>query len=384
MCGGGGIAQIALPVLGAIAGGSFGGPALSSALDIGAGAGTAIGAGLGGAAGTAAAGGSLKDAALSGALTGAGGYAFNELAPMITGSGTSGVNTSTGLPVGDAGTIAGGGGPAAPGLAVAGAPGGEDWLSPIDMTSMEAAGTDPYAAITSTASGTMTQPQMGLDQLVLNAAQGGDGTYTTTDALGAEPGATDLSSNLPAVPGAGGGAAQQSMMQKIMSTLGIDKPGRLLIPAAGLGAAAVMNTGISKQEQAIKDMASRNDAQSQQLMTYLQTGTLPPGAQAGLDQGARAAKASIRSQYAGLGLSGSTMERDALANVDERVKAQGFSIAANLLQSGLKESELSGEMYNYLVRAQGARNTGLQSAIANFASASVGAPGGINLNINRG
>jgi hypothetical protein len=46
---------------------------------------------------------------------------------------------------------------------------------------------------------------------------------------------------------------------------------------------------------------------------------LPPGAQANLNAATEAAKAQTRSAYAREGLTGSTMETQALADIDQRM-----------------------------------------------------------------
>lgn len=194
-----------------------------------------------------------------------------------------------------------------------------------------------------------------------------------TGAVGAAPPLSSVAAgDVASLPGVfGSGTQAPTGIQKLLSSLGISSPGKLVLPAAALGYAA-LNQGPSKEQKALLRQAQQLGAQGQQLAGYLQNGTLPPGAQAGLDQAAASAKAAIRSQYAKMGLSGSTMERQALAAVDERIKAQGFAYAANLLNQGVSETGLSGQLYNYLINANQRQNDALSAAIANFVGSAAG------------
>lgn len=201
-----------------------------------------------------------------------------------------------------------------------------------------------------------------------------------TGAIGA-PAAATVAGTAPAAAAGAAAVKPPTSFEKILSGIGLDpKSGvgqfvnenkNLLLPAGVLGYAA-LNQGPSAEQKALLKQAQSLGAQGQQLAGYLQSGTLPPGAQSGLDQAAASAKAAIRSQYSRMGLSGSTMERQALASVDERVKAQGFAYASQLLNAGIAESGISGQLYNYLISAGQKDDAALGAAIANFAGAAAG------------
>ncbi len=125
-------------------------------------------------------------------------------------------------------------------------------------------------------------------------------------------------------------------------------------------------------------MAEQQSQMGSQYASYLQNGTLPPGAQAGLDEASASAKAAVRSKYAQMGMSGSTSELSELNQIDQRMKAQSFQYASQLLNSGVQMSGLSGNLYRYLLSAQQADDEQLSNAIANFAGAASG--GGNNAN----
>jgi hypothetical protein len=127
--------------------------------------------------------------------------------------------------------------------------------------------------------------------------------------------------------------------------------------------------------------------QGQQLSSYLTTGTLPPGISAGLDQAYNSAVATIKSQFAARGQSGSSSEADSLANLAFTKESQGASIATNLLSQGVTEqqfasqvyqqllsqglsaSEYSSQLYTDLMNQQIAQDTALSNSIANFSGA---------------
>jgi hypothetical protein len=469
MCGGGGIVDIALPILGAVVGGPLGAGALGGAL--GTGLGTAVGAGLGSTAGSLVTGKSIGDSLKGGALSGATagissalglnealGNLFNfstaaDPAFLAAGDvvGAHGALGAEGLASGLAGAPAsvGGGFTGAPeSLGMAWGAGSPDLTQALDafggigpdiagatvdsgfasalpggVTSQALPSFDPFGmsdvgALGQAASGggsaVSEASLLGIESDIDKLLQGAQASSLPGGGMGLDlSGASEMgtvgipgvgeATNVGYAPGVVEGATpgaqpwadpsyvdpmvalqQQAAadigsnpdvfggktgIQSILSTLGIDKPGKLILPGLALGAAA-LRQGPTDEQKALLKLAQQQSAQSSQLQGYLASGTLPPGAQAGLDQAAQSAKAAIKSQYARMGLSGSTMERQALAGVDERMKAQGFNYAAQLLNAGIKDADLSGQLYNYLVRANQTQDAGLQQAIANFVGAS--------------
>lgn len=114
--------------------------------------------------------------------------------------------------------------------------------------------------------------------------------------------------------------------------------------------------------------ADRLSAQSTQLQSYLEKGTLPPGVAQSLKQASTAAKAAIRGQYAARGMSGSSSEQTDLANVDNTVISQGANIATNLLTTGVNEANLSAQLYSQILNASLSEDQHLGSALATLAS----------------
>jgi hypothetical protein len=75
-----------------------------------------------------------------------------------------------------------------------------------------------------------------------------------------------------------------------------------------------------------------------QLLAPLTTGKLPDAAEQSVVNATNDAKAALRQRYANMGLSGSTQEADALANLDQQATAQRFSIAQNMAQTAMTAS----------------------------------------------
>lgn len=119
----------------------------------------------------------------------------------------------------------------------------------------------------------------------------------------------------------------------------------------------------------LEAQAAADASRGSQLQGYLTSGTLPPGIQAGLTQAHGAAEATIRSQYASRGQSGSSAEAQDLQNLASTTMAQGAQIATQLLSQGISESEFSSQLYEQLMNTSINQDNQLSSSIANFAGA---------------
>lgn len=179
-----------------------------------------------------------------------------------------------------------------------------------------------------------------------------------------------------AAPASGGFNYGDSTAGKIMTSLGIPENGATDFvaknPAAIVGAAGLGYNLLQNQNPAqlgtLTSQANQLSAQGKQLGSYLQNGTLPPGAQAAINQATAAAKATMRSQFAAQGLAGSQQEQQALAQIDLQAQTQSFSIADKLLQQGIDETQLSSGIYDNLLKINQQQTKDTGSAIANFAS----------------
>ena len=145
-----------------------------------------------------------------------------------------------------------------------------------------------------------------------------------------------------------------------------------LLPAGALGIAALESqkslpgeAQLNASAQNLTNLASTNE-------NYLQTGTLPPGVQQGIDRASAAATASIRSQYAStIGSGTSSAEQQDIAAVGERAAVDGANIAVSLLQQGVSEQGMADQLYLDLMNNALQQDQALGNALGAFAGALV-------------
>lgn len=357
---------------GALTGGAIGfGPELGGSLGIGIDAGDVLAGAGGGALGAGITGGNPITGALEGGLAGGVSSQFGSQTPGSTAAPSTG-----GGPGLSAGGIAA---PAGADLPVpasdlnlsggtnvsSGLPGSTD-LSNIGNNLGASSSGNPLETGGNLNLGNSTDSAGGVSSGG-GAASGNAGTASIV------PGATGTGTNLGDVASQvnPGGSSSGSLFSKVLgpnaSPLGVGLSG------AGLAANVIQGQQAVKGEKQLEQEAGRADAQGQQLESYLQNGTLPPGLQAGVTQASNAAKATIRSRYASMGMSGSSAEQQELAQVDSNAQAQGAQMAMQLLQTGIAESGTASQLYEAIMNSTLAEEKGLGSSIANFASAAAGA-----------
>jgi hypothetical protein len=164
----------------------------------------------------------------------------------------------------------------------------------------------------------------------------------------------------------------------------------LLAASLGVGGASLLSGGLNRmlsptlpnQGQltniagGLQQQAGQVGATGQQLTQPLLTGQLPPEAEAAVQAAMKDADATIRSQYARLGLTGSTPEADQIANLSLRTEAMRFQIAQQMAQSGtqlmqLASSDLGAEagIYQQLMQTQIAEDNSTRQSFASLAGA---------------
>ena len=237
-----------------------------------------------------------------------------------------------------------------------------------------------------------------------NALSGGtsSGTGTGSGSSSGGSGLGSLAGISALVPGlamigsvaAGNKGADTSNLSNIANELGT-MAGSNIPDTSGLAADAAALTGPNSTEALLTSQANS-------LIPSVSTGSLPPGAQTLVNNALNDATNSIKSKYAQLGLTGSTMESQELASANSQAQAQSFQYAqqltntgisdaaaatsdinsaaaiqtniinAGLSASGLSATELgtSATIYNDILQSQVAQDIALQTALANFASAS--------------
>lgn len=399
------IADVAAPALigagvGAATSAATGGDPGIGALTGGVGGG-AIGAfgGAGGVVDSATGLGAVGSDALVGAAAGAASHGItggNPLTGALTG-GASGALTGAMTPSGaPAGGATAGGASAVGGLAPAGA-------GAVDLTGGGAGIAAGSGDAINIASDLGLSPAGGSDGLsgLTNGSTLGNNVATGFGGAGGDPGGGfNLGSTSPSMVGGGAGTAgsgltptsgggssgaapasggfnyNTSTAGKIMNSLGIPENGVSDFvaknPAAVIGGAGLAyNLTQNQNPQQVSTLSGQADqlsAQGKQLGSYLQNGTLPPGAQGAINQATAAAKASTRSKFASMGLAGSQQEQQALSQIDLQAQTQSFSIADKLLQQGIDETKLSSGIYDDLLKVNQQQTKDTGTAIANFAT----------------
>lgn len=151
-----------------------------------------------------------------------------------------------------------------------------------------------------------------------------------------------------------------------------DIPLGAAVGGAGIGYEALRGTPSIPNLNNLTTAAGAAEAQSQTLIGAEQSGQLPPGAAAGVKQGLDSAVASIRGQFASQGLSGSSMEADAIAQAQEAASSQSFQIASTMAQQGISLAGLPASIYGEIMNATLQNDNDFSNAIVNFATSAAG------------
>ena len=199
-------------------------------------------------------------------------------------------------------------------------------------------------------------------------------------------------------PGAGGGAGIPAgggnSIEDLLSKLGQGALKSVTSNPLGILAGGIpllsqaLHPPKLPQEQNLKNLSQAEQQLQQQQQQYgqalqspLVTGNLLPGQQTSVDNAYNDAVSTTKARYANLGLSGSTMEADAIASISNQKVAAQASIAQQDAQTGSQAiSQAAGalglqdQVYTQLMQGQLAQDQGLQQALARFASAAGGAP----------
>lgn len=127
------------------------------------------------------------------------------------------------------------------------------------------------------------------------------------------------------------------------------------------------------EQQQLNAQATQLTAQGQQFMNFLQTGTLPAGLQAAVDQAKAAAKARIISNHAASGQSTDPSQNSALAQelaqADQNALIAVAQEGEQLFAAGANEINLSSQIYTKLLQVDQQQTANMGKAIASFASA---------------
>jgi hypothetical protein len=259
-------------------------------------------------------------------------------------------------------------------------------ISPTPSSQSPALSTNSASLVTNNSApatsnvGNGTVGTQGIPNNTPSSFGGSPGPTVANDQLLSNTGTNPLTGNVSAP--STGGTSSPSFLQGALTSLNKNAL-PLTIAGGGLALDAIKSQQAIKGENQIKSIAGQEATQGNLLQSYLTTGTLPPGLQAGLNQAAQAAEASIRSHYASMGMSGSSAEQQDLSNLQETVQGQGAQMALNLLQTGINETGMASNLYESLINETLGKDNQLGSAISNFASAAAGGTGNGGLRISQ-
>lgn len=367
------------PAAGAEIGGLSGfaaplGAAAGTGLGIGSTLGSTLGGALGGAAGGAI-GGNPIAGALSGGLSGLGQAALGASPTSGTATPTGPTSAAAAAPSASGGSIPTGG----PGTDLTGAfPGPITPITTSQLGSIGGVGGGTPTPETIAVTGTAYTPTGGASGIgstapgIIGGVTAGSiptnqGVPSDLTTLNHIPQLSNVPDNLGTRIGQWLGLGQGG--QEFLGNYGGDLLQGGLLGASGLLQQGQLNSLLSP----LKSQAQQLSNQSLALEAPLLGGSLPAGAQAAIDNYTKGAEAQVRSTYANLGLSGSTMEADALNQVKQNAQAQTFNIANELFTQGQKGTAMSSDLYNTILQTQLGQDKALSDAIGNFAAQLLGA-----------
>jgi hypothetical protein len=192
-----------------------------------------------------------------------------------------------------------------------------------------------------------------------------------------------LSWDGPSFDSSGGGGGILGGAKDVFSEVGGLKGLTALASAGILGSELLKGPQAYPQQTQLAGQAAGYGQQGGNLLALgnnlaspIQTGALPPGANAAIDLSTAASKAGVASKFADLGLSGSTMEGQALATADQQAAAQKFGVAEGMLNSAnqifgdaARFSALGTDTTTNLLKTSMTEDQQYREALANFAKA---------------
>jgi len=170
--------------------------------------------------------------------------------------------------------------------------------------------------------------------------------------------------------GAAGAGGIKNLFSDPLGTIQAN-PG-LALAGLGMGYDVLKGNQMPKGYAQLEQQANTLAAEANQLTQGALNNALPPEAQAQLDQAQNAAMQQIRSKYAQMGLSGSSMEAQAQAGVNEAMASQGYSIMQQLMSQGLSAAQAANAALAQIMNANVAQGAATSGAIGNFAGALAG------------
>jgi hypothetical protein len=149
----------------------------------------------------------------------------------------------------------------------------------------------------------------------------------------------------------------------------------LLIGGGGILNSAIRGSGSTPQLGPMKDIAGQTKNAGQQMINAANAGQLPPGQEQQLDQQLAAQIAAIKAKYAGMGLSGSSMEQQDIQGVQAQSQADKQRAVQSYMDAGLKDIGIAGQDYSAIGQLQMKQQEDMAQQIAAFLQAMTGGTG---------
>jgi hypothetical protein len=190
-------------------------------------------------------------------------------------------------------------------------------------------------------------------------------------------------SNLPGTLGSSGVNTGSGATSWLNSLNGVgnwfERNMNWLLPVAGLGYMAMNSRGgqIPNQPQLMGNANYLTQAGKQLTKPLLDNAPLPSGAQSAIDLAKQANEAAVRSAFASMGLSGSTMEAQALQNVANTAAAEQFKNMLALATQGFNNIGAANSTYAALANAMLQQDQAFTNALGAFLGA-LGRNSGLN------
>lgn len=268
---------------------------------------------------------------------------------------------------------AGAAGAAGAGGAAAAATGAGSGISDAGLASiLGASGSDPFAAAAAdssigataaadTAAG-LGATEGGISAGSAAAGLGAAGVAGAAGASGAAP-----SSQTPSFLSDVTGAAKSVFGSPI--TKGIEFAAPYVLAASSASqSASLQKQALALQQQQISAQQPALNAANQALQEY-SSGTLSGPQQAAITQWTDQATAQVKNSYAQMGLSGSSQEASAIAQVQQQAQAQGQTYIQQNFANAMQALGLSNGVYSGITQSQLSTSAGMQSALGSLAQA---------------
>lgn len=152
----------------------------------------------------------------------------------------------------------------------------------------------------------------------------------------------------------------------------LKKNASLLLPAASVGQSVVNSFQNPKGLRQLENAGGQALNTVNSLINSETTGQLPPGQENIVQQQLNDSISAIKSHYAQLGLSGSSVENQAIQQAQNSAIQQRAQLANQATQTGLKALDATDSIYNNIMQTILNKDTNLSNSLSNLASASVG------------